>query len=140
MAKKIVVDSTIIIKWLNRHNELNIDQADKILGDVYAGKITLFAPELAKDEIGKILLQGKRLSQSESKTPLSLLFDLPIQFMTQSQKLSKESFAIAQAYGISYNESVFLALSEQESAIYVTDSVNKQALATGAKILTLRDY
>ncbi len=140
MAKKIVVDSTVIIKWLNRNNEQNIDQADKVLEDVYAGKTSLFAPELAKEEIGKVLLLGKRLTQTESKTPLSLLYDLPIQFMPLSRELSKESYAIAQAYGLDYNESVFLALSEQKSAIYVTEIVNKQALATGAKILALRDY
>lgn len=138
--KKIVVDSTVIIKWLNKNNELNIDQADKILEHVYAGKITLFAPELAKYEIGKVLLLGKKMSQTESKTPLSLLFDLPIQFVPQSQQLSKESYAIAQAYGLNYHESVFLAVAEQKGAILVVDKVNEQALATGTKILALRDY
>lgn len=138
--KKIVIDSTVIIKWLNRNNELNIDQADKILGDVYAGKITLFTPELAKVEVGNVLLLGKKLSQTESKTPLSLLFDLPIQFVIQSQELSKESFAIASAYGLSFSESVFLAVAEQKGATLLTENINPKALATGAKILALKDY
>ncbi len=86
------------------------------------------------------MLVGKRLSQTESKTALALLYDLPIEFVPQSQELSKESYAIASAYGLSFNESVFLALAEQKDAIYVTDNVNKLALATGTKVLALKEY
>lgn len=138
--KKIVIDTTVIVKWLNQNNELNVEQADKVLGDVYAGKISLFAPELAKDEIGKVLLLGKKLSQSESKISLGLLFDLPIQFVPQSPELARESYAIAQAYGLSYNESVFLALAEQKGAVYLTEKIDDKAKATGTEIISLKDY
>jgi predicted nucleic acid-binding protein len=138
--KKIVIDTTVIVKWLNQNSELNVEQADKVLGDVYAGKISLFAPELAKDEIGKILLFGKKLSQTESKTPLGLLFDLPIQFVPQSLELTRESYAIAQAYGLSYNESVFLALAEQKGAVYLTEKIEDKAKAAGTEIISLKDY
>ena len=38
MAKKVVVDSSVIVKWVNRDNELELDQADKLLSDVQAGR------------------------------------------------------------------------------------------------------
>lgn len=138
--KKIVVDTTVIIKWLNRGNELNIEQADKLLEDVYAGKIVLMAPELAKNEVGKVLLFAKKLTQTESKTPLGLLFDLPIEFVSSSLELAKNSYAIASAYGLSYSESTYLALAEQRGAILVTEKVDKNALETGVKIIALKDY
>lgn len=140
MAKKLVLDSSVIVKWLNKHREENIEHADKILADAQSGKAVLFAPELAKYEIGKALLFGKKLSQSESKIPLTSLFDLPIQFVSQTQHLSKESYAIASAFGLTYNESVFIALAEKESAVLVTDKVNDKALTTGTKIIALKDY
>lgn len=138
--KKLVLDSSVIVKWLNQNGELNVEQADKVLADGYAGKIALFAPELAKDEIGKVLLLGKKLSQTESKTPLGLLFDLPIQFVPQSAELARESYAIAQAYGLTYSESVFLALAEQKSAVYLTEKIDDKAKATGTEIISLKDY
>lgn len=138
--KKFVLDTSVIVKWLNKNHEDNIEQADRILRDTQLGKAVLYAPEMAKIEVGNVLFFNKKLTQSEAKIPLNLLYDLPIEFVPLSTQLSKDSYAIASAYVINYSESVFLALSEQERAVLVTESVNKNALETGAKILALKYY
>ena len=138
--KRLVLDSTIIIKWLNKNKEDDIVQADKILEDAHSGKAILYSPELAKIEVGKVLLQNLKLSQTEAKIPLSILYDLPIQFIAHTPQLAKESYAIASAFGINYYESVFLALSEEKNAVFVTDKINPQAITAGIKILALKDY
>ncbi len=138
--KKLVLDSSVIVKWLNKNKEDHIEQADNILKDAIKGKVGLFAPELAKYEIGNVLIMNKKLSQLESKIPLAVLSDLPIQFIPQSEMLSKEAHAIASAYGISYYESVFLALSEQKDAFMVTENIDRNLLTSGIKFISLKDY
>jgi len=40
---KLVLDTSVIIKWLNQTQEKNLDQADRILADALAGKVELFS-------------------------------------------------------------------------------------------------
>ncbi len=46
--KKIVVDTSVLVKWLNHNDEPFVDHADALLRDAYERKVILFAPELAK--------------------------------------------------------------------------------------------
>jgi predicted nucleic acid-binding protein len=140
MAKRIVIDTGVIVKLLNQNHELNIGQADLVLKDAYDGKITLFTPEIAKYEVGKVLLLGKKLSQLESKTPIALLFELPIQFVSLTNDLLRESFAIAHAFKLSYSESIFIALSEAKKAVYLTEKTKKEYKDAGIETVELKDY
>ena len=53
--KTLVVDSSVIVKWLNQTKEQNLEQADKILNQARDGLVDLIAPELAKYEVGNVL-------------------------------------------------------------------------------------
>ena len=138
--KKLVLDSSVMVKWLNKTDEDNIKQADAVLKDTQMGKVVLLAPELAKYEIGKALLVNKKLSQTDAKISLAVLFELPVEFIPQSPELARESYAIASAFGLTYNESVFLALTEQRGAVLVTDNVSEQARESGINITALKEY
>ncbi len=140
MAKKTVIDSSVIAKLLNKNKEEHIEQADSIIKDAHVGKVALFAPEVAKYEIGKLLVLGKKLSQSEARIALETLFGLPIEFVSHSQDLSRESHAIASEFELTYNESVFLALAEQKGACLVTDILDSKLKPPGIEIIALRDY
>src|SRR5688572_12191620 len=132
--KKLVLDSSVIVKWLNKTDEDHIEKADAILKDVHTGKVVLLAPELAKYEIGKALFVNKKLSQTDAKTAFAVLYDLPIEFILQSPELARESYAIASAFKLTFNEGVFLALAEQRGAVLVTDNISEQAMESGIKI------
>src|SRR3989344_2177020 len=95
MVPKIVVDSSVIVKWLNITDENDLVKADKILSDALKNKIELLAPELAKYEVGNVLLFSKKLSPKETEIPFHALFVSPIQFVSQSEELAKETFKIA---------------------------------------------
>ena len=62
---KLVVDSSVIVKWLNATDEQNLEEADQILADAIKDNVELIAPELAKYEIGNVLLLKKKLSTEE---------------------------------------------------------------------------
>ncbi len=140
MPQKTVVDSSVIVKWLNTDDEQSLGQADKVLKDAKDGKIELLAPELAKYEVGNALLFGKKLSKKQANIPLHWLFKLPIKFIPQSEESSKVAFSIAADAKITYYDSSFIALAKQENAVLVTDNVKHQGKITDIKVIALVDY
>lgn len=140
MVQKIVVDSSVIVKWLNTTDEKNLIKADKILSDALKNKIELFAPELAKYELGNVLLFSKKLTPEETEIPFHALFVSPIQFIPQSEELAKETFKIADSAGITYYDASFLSLAEQVGALLVTDNIKHQGKSIRVRVIPLQDY
>lgn len=54
---KLIVDTSVIIKWLSQNNENFLEQANLILHHVQEGKVDIFSPELVKYEVGNVLLK-----------------------------------------------------------------------------------
>src|SRR3989338_6636587 len=66
--KRIVVDSSVIVKWLSSQDEKFIPQANKILQDAKEEKIEIYTTELANYEVGNtlfILLQKPKYRQNK---------------------------------------------------------------------------
>lgn len=138
--RKVVVDSSVILKWLNQKDELYLDQAEALLQDAKEGQIQLLAPELAKYEIGNVLLIGKKLSQEQIEEALDFFFALPIQFFSDSFELANSSAKFGQEAKITYYDASFLALAKQEEATLVTDNPKHQGKSPAVKVLALKDY
>lgn len=136
----LIVDSSVIVKWLNQTNEQNIDQADKIMEDTLSGKVELIAPELAKYEVGNVLLLGKRLTINEAVISLGTLHSLPITFVTESEDLAKQTFNIAGSISCTYYDATFLSLAKQYNGTLVTDNIKHQGKAPEIKVINLADY
>ena len=102
MGSKIVVDTSVIIKWLNQTNEKNIDKADKLMEDALKGGIEIFAPELAKYELGNVLLKGKQLVLEEAHVSSSTVYSLPIRFINETEDSARETYDLAFNLGITY--------------------------------------
>lgn len=138
--KKLVIDSSVIIKWIHKEDERCLDQAAKILEDVKNGIVTLLAPELAKYEVGNALLLGKKLSTDQAKIPLAAFYLLPIQFAVQSEQSASQTYKIAQEAKITYYDASFMALAYQENAILITDNPKHQGKDKEIKIIPLSRY
>ena len=138
--KKIIVDSSVIIKWLHKENERYLDQASKILEDVKNGTVTLLAPELAKYEVGNALLFGKKLSTDQAKIPLAAFYLLPIQFAVQSEQSAILTYEIAEKMKITYYDASFIALAHQENAVLITDNPKHQGKDNEIKVVPLSEY
>lgn len=137
---QIVVDSSVIVKWLNQQNEQNLEQAEHLLKDVRDEKVDLVIPELAKYEIGNVLSVGKQLPLSEAKETLEFFFSLPITFIPQTQALAESTYKIGQELSITYYDASFLSLAKQYDAILVTDNIKHQGRGSGVKVVSLKDY
>lgn len=140
MSSKFVIDTSIIIKWLNQNNEKNIDKADKIMGDALMGEIELLAPELARYELGNVLLKGKQLVPKEAYVSLNTAYSLPINFITESEDLSIETYDLAFNLGITYYDAAFMSLAKQYNATLLTDNIKHQGKSTKVKVKSLQDY
>lgn len=136
----LVIDSSIIVKWLNRKDEENIEQADQILEDTKNGKVELITPELAKYEVGNVLLKGKKLTPSEASISLETVYSLPITYIQDSEDLAKDSFSLAYDYGITYYDASFLSLARQYNATLITQNVKHQGKTKKIKVKSLAEY
>lgn len=137
--KKIVVDSSVIVKWLNNQDEKFLNQADKILKDCEAGKVILYSPELAKYEVGNAILY-KKLDAALAKSSFSTLYSLPITFYPLNEEDALMTTEIAVENKITYYDAVFVNLAEKIGGTLVTDNPKHQKRIKGIKVISLRDY
>jgi len=137
---KFIVDSSVIMKWLNITDEENIEKANALLTDALDGKIDLIAPELAKYEIGNVLLKGKQLTPQEASISFGTAYALPITFINETVDLAKETFLIAYNTHITYYDASFISLAKMYDAILVTENIKHQGKSSEIKVTSLKDY
>jgi len=128
------------MKWLNQKDEDYIDKADKILEDTRNGNVELLAPELAKYEIGNVLLKTKQLTHSQAQIPLGTVNSLPVTFVAESEDMAQETFTQAYSYGMTYYDAAFVSLAKKFNATLVTDNTKHQGKSKEIKILSLKNY
>ncbi|MBU3979684.1 type II toxin-antitoxin system VapC family toxin [Patescibacteria group bacterium] len=136
----MVIDSSVIVKWLNQKDEEDLDKADLILQDTRVGKAELIAPELAKYEVGNVLLKGKQLTPQEADVYLKTMYTIPITFIIDSGDLSRETYLFAYKHGITYYDASFLSLAKLYNATLVTANIKHQGKAKDIDVLSLKDY
>jgi predicted nucleic acid-binding protein len=137
---KIVCDSSVIVKWVSKEGEDNLEQADQVLKDCQEKKTELFAPELAKYEVANALLLGKELPTSQASISLGTVYSLPIEFIPEDFEQALNSYQFAQKFGITYYDASFVSLAELLDATLVTDDPKHQARIESVTVLPLKDY
>lgn len=140
MARKLVVDSSVIVKWVSSQNEKNISQADKILKDAQRGEVEIYTSELAKFEVGNALLKGKALDLPQAYASLGTVYSLPIIFVSETEDLARMSYALGQKLNITYHDASFLAMSKLYNAALITDNPKHQQRTGSIKVIPLARY
>lgn len=138
--RKVVIDSSVIVKWLNQQNEKHLSQAESLLNAVRAQELELLTPELAKYEIGNVLLITKKLSRAQAKETFEFFFSLPITFVPETKELAESAYKIGQELNITYYDAAFLSVAKQFEAVLVTDNIKHQGKAKDIKVTSLQDY
>ena len=139
-AKKVVVDSSVIVKWLNQDQEEHIEQADELLTACQQEKIQLYTPELAKYEVANALLKGKQLPPKSAKIALRALYKLPINYVADTEALAQKSYQLARLHRITYYDAVFVSLAQSLRGALVTDNPKHQGKVSSAKVIALSRY
>lgn len=108
--------------------------------DALQGKYELFTPELAKYELGNVLLKGKQLTPTEALISLSTAYALPIHFIGESEEIAKNTFAIASKLNTTYYDASFISLAQQYDATLVTENTKHQGKAKNIIVKALKDF
>lgn len=138
--RALVVDSSVIVKWLSRTKEEHVERAAAIIDVMGRGECPVYTSELRKYEVANALLKGKRLSVRQAAQALELLYSFPLQFVVASKDDADCTYAIAHAAGITFYDAVFLALAKTLSAPLVTDNVRHQCRVPGVTVIPLAEY
>lgn len=136
----VVVDSSVIIKWLNQDGERFLKQADQLLKDAQHATLELFAPELARYEVSNVLLKEKQLSPRQFATVGQTFRSLPITFIVESSPLAQSCYTIAHKCQMTYYDASFLAVAQQLDAVLVTDNLKHQGKYPAIEVIALGDY
>ena len=138
--KKLVLDSSVIIKWLNTTDEKDVKKADKLLLEFEKSKIDIFVPFLVKFEIPNALLKGKKMAISEAADALDALQKFPFNYKDFDYDLMVAAYQIAYDYNLTFYDSSFIALAENLSCSLITAKVKHQTKIQGIHIIPLSQY
>ncbi len=117
---KIVVDSSVVIKWFIPQDYSS--EANKILNLYQQSQVILLAPDLIYAEIGNIIWKMGRFQGLESVDAQAIL-DLfeQIQFnIITSKQLLESAYRFATNYQRSVYDSLYVVLSIRENCKFVT--------------------
>lgn len=140
MAKKIVIDSSVLVKWISNQKEKHLVQADKILKEAQKNKVEIYTSELAKFEVGNALLKGRALELPQAYTSLATIYKLPITFVSETEGLARATYRISKKHGLTYYDGSFLALAENYKATLITDNPKHQQKAKEIMVKSLASY
>lgn len=138
--KKIVVDSSVIVKWVSSKDEKNLTEADQILKDCEEEKVVLYSSEVAKYEVGNALVRGKELPLPQAFAALGTIYSLPIVFVSENQLLAQSTYETAHKKTMTYYDAAFVSLAKSLDATLVTDNIKHQKGVAGVTVIPLADY
>ena len=137
--QQIVVDSSVIVKWLVAEKEEWMEQALDLLDRVRKGKVEIIASVLAKYEVVNAI-RHKSLSDPEKNLCVDNFYDLPIKYLDVSRKQAQQGRKIAEEASITYYDAVFVELAERLKVILVTANPKHQKKFRRIKVVALKDY
>lgn len=141
MRERLVIDSSVVVKWLNRDKENQLVQSDKLLLDLSSGSKSADCPELVKYEIGNALLLGKKLLLEQFLLATEAFFALPIGFIPFSYELVTETYRLAQRFKLTFYDAAFLALAKKEEATLITANPKHQQISQkDIPVISLENY
>lgn len=120
MADKIVVDSSVVIKWFVV--EPFSAESRKILDQYQAGMLALHAPDFINAEVGNIVWKKHRfqgLDLADAQQIIGAFHQLSIS-LTPTNELLEEAFQLAVAHQRTVYDALYIAQSVREQCPYVT--------------------
>ncbi|MCD4746610.1 MAG: type II toxin-antitoxin system VapC family toxin [Bacteroidales bacterium] len=117
---RVVLDTSVIVKWFFKDDEKNTKKADLILKQYFNDEIKIIIPELSAFELANVLRNKIKKYQNINLDIIDRLYNLGIIFY-----IDKEILKIATRIAIAINESVydciFIATAERFNCKLVTD-------------------
>jgi len=120
MAAKIVVDTSVLIKWIKTKNEDLLNEARRLLTDIERRPLEVHVPALLLYEAGNILLLKTDLDVAGLNDALSDLEALPFIVAPPATPLLKRAARLGKEYRLTFYDASFLALAVELNCPFVT--------------------
>ena len=117
---RIIIDTSVSVKWFFHENERHADKAEKILEDYYENRIRIISPELMLFELSNVLKSKVAEDDIKGANIISRLFNMGIICRTDKNIL-KNALANAYKYSLSVYDGIFLATAQYFGGKLVTD-------------------
>ncbi|MBI1893789.1 MAG: type II toxin-antitoxin system VapC family toxin [Candidatus Rokubacteria bacterium] len=120
MAAKIVVDTSVFIKWFKTRDEDLLTEARTLLEEVQSRPLEVHVPALLLYEAGNILLLKTRLGPAALNEAIDRLENLPFVVAPPATPLLKRAARLGRELGLTFYDASFLSLAVEIDCPYVT--------------------
>ena len=120
MAAKIVVDTSVLIKWFKTRDEELLDEARNLLAEIEAQGVPVHVPALLLYEVGNILLVKTRLGLAALDETIERLEELPLVVAPPATPLLKRAVHLGREFSLTFYDASFLALAVELGCPCVT--------------------
>jgi predicted nucleic acid-binding protein len=110
MAGKIVVDTSVLIKWIKTKDEELLLEAHRLLNRIEARHLDVHVPALLLYEAGNILLLKTDLDASSLDAAIDGLEGLPFIVAPPAMPLLKRAARAGKQFNLTFYDASFLAL------------------------------
>jgi predicted nucleic acid-binding protein len=120
MAAKIVVDTSVLIKWIKTKNEQLLQEARRLLRQVEAKPLDVHVPALLLYEVGNILLLKTDLDAGSLDQAIDDLEALPFIVAPPATPLLKRAARVGKQFNLTFYDASFLALAVELDCPLIT--------------------
>ena len=120
MAGKIVIDTSVLIKWIKTKNEDLLKEARRLRTTIERRPLDVHVPALLLYEVGNILLLKTDLDVAGLDIALSDLEALPFIVAPPATPLLRRAARLGKELGLTFYDASFLALAVELNCPLVT--------------------
>ncbi len=120
MAAKIVVDTSVLIKWFKTRDEDFLKEARALLEQVKTRPLEVHVPALLLYEVGNILLLKTQLGAAGLDDAIDHLETLPFIVAPPAAPLLKRAARLGREFALTFYDASFLALAVELDCLYIT--------------------
>jgi predicted nucleic acid-binding protein len=120
MRPKIVVDTSVLIKWFKTRGEELLAEAGQLLEEIQSRHVEVHVPALLLYEVGNILLLKTRLGLAALGEAVERLEALPFVVAPPATPLLKRALRLGREFGLTFYDASFLALAVELDCPFVT--------------------
>jgi predicted nucleic acid-binding protein len=120
MAAKIVVDTSVLIKWFKTRDEDLLKEARTLLHQIENRPLEVHVPALLLYEVGNILLLKTKLSPVALDQTVERLETLPFIVAPPATPLLKRAARLGRELSLTFYDASFVALAVELDCPYIT--------------------
>ncbi len=135
-----VVDTSVVVKWFNQKDELEVEKSRKIYNELISNKSTIIVPDLLTIELLNVLIKSKALSSLDIKEIIKNLLSLPLIIKQPTLKVLELTTDIANYYKIAAYDALFVATAQTENCQLISNDTKGHGKITDGTVIMIENY